>query len=109
MKKLIALLLVLVMVCTMVACGAKEDETMYIPVMAKGFQHQFWQAVKAGADQAAADLGVEIYFDGPASETEIAAQVNMIEQEMAKGPKALALAALDTAAVADILDECADK
>ena len=109
MKKIIALLLVLIMVCTMVACGAKEDETMYIPVMAKGFQHQFWQAVKAGADQAAADLGVEIYFDGPASETEIAAQVNMIEQEMSKNPKALALAALDTAAVADILDECADK
>ena len=25
-------------------------EKMYIPVMAKGFQHQFWQAVKAGAD-----------------------------------------------------------
>ncbi len=45
------------------------DEKMYIPVMAKGFQHQFWQAVKAGADAAAADYGVEIYFDGPASET----------------------------------------
>ena len=108
MKKIIALLLVLVMVCTMVACG-KKDDTIYIPVMAKGFQHQFWQAVKAGADAAAADLGVEIYFDGPASETEIAAQVNMIEQEMSKNPKALALAALDTSAVADILDECAEK
>jgi ribose transport system substrate-binding protein len=33
----------------------------------------------------------------------------MIEQEMAKNPKALALAALDTSAVADILDECAEK
>ena len=82
---------------------------MYIPVMAKGFQHQFWQAVKAGADAAAADLGVEIYFDGPASETEIAAQVNMIEQEMSKKPVAMALAALDTAAVADILADCAEK
>ena len=136
MKKLIALLLALVMVIGLVACGEPatpetpdepdtqgqtpetpddggEDEPaaekLYIPVMAKGFQHQFWQAVKAGADAAAADLGVEIYFDGPASETEIAAQVNMIETEMAKNPQAMALAALDTSAVADILDTCAEK
>ena len=137
MKKLIALLLALVMVVGLVACGAKEEaaapaeteaaapaeteaaapaeteaaaeETLYIPVMAKGFQHQFWQAVAAGAQAAADEYGVEIYFDGPASETEISAQINMIEQEMAKNPKAMALAALDTAAVADILDECAEK
>ena len=137
MKKLIALLLALVMVIGLVACGAKEEaaapaekeeaaapaeteaaapaeteaaaEKLYIPVMAKGFQHQFWQAVAAGSQAAAEEYGVEIYFDGPASETEIAAQVNMIEQEMAKNPKALALAALDTSAVADILDECAEK
>ena len=28
---------------------AAEEGTLYIPVMAKGFQHQFWQAVKAGS------------------------------------------------------------
>ena len=76
---------------------AEEAGKMYIPVMAKGFQHQFWQAVAKGSQDAADKYGVEIYFDGPASETEIAAQVNMIEQEMAKNPKALALAALDVA------------
>lgn len=86
-----------------------DTETMYIPVMAKGFQHQFWQAVKTGADAAAADYGVTIYFDGPASETEIDKQVNMVKQEMAKNPKAMALAALSTDAVKEILDECASK
>ena len=84
-------------------------EVMYIPVMAKGFQHQFWQAVKAGSEQAAADYGVEIYFDGPASETEIAAQVEMVKKELAKNPKAMALAALSTEAVTEILEECAEK
>ena len=82
---------------------------MYIPVMAKGFQHQFWQAVKTGAEAAAKDLGVEIYFDGPASETEIDAQVNMVKNELAKNPKAIALAALSTEAVTEILEECAEK
>ena len=84
-------------------------EKMYIPVMAKGFQHQFWQAVAKGSEDAAKDLGVEIYFDGPASETEIDAQVNMVKNELAKNPKAMALAALSTEAVTEILEECAEK
>ena len=114
MKKLIAMLLVLVMVLSFAACGEKApaeetNTTLYIPVMAKGFQHQFWQAVKAGADAAAAEYAVEIYFDGPASESEIAAQVDMVKKEMAKNPAALALAALDTSAVTEILEECASK
>ncbi|MCB0024721.1 MAG: hypothetical protein KDD91_16920, partial [Caldilinea sp.] len=36
----------------------------YIPVISKGFQHQFWQAVKLGSEQAAADLNVDITFEG---------------------------------------------
>ena len=88
---------------------AAEDGKLYIPVMAKGFQHQFWQAVKAGSEAAAADYGVEIYFDGPASETEINAQVDMVKKEMAKNPQAMALAALSTESVTEILEECAEK
>ena len=84
-------------------------EKMYIPVMAKGFQHQFWQAVAAGSAAAAEDYNVDIYFDGPASETEIDAQVNMVKNELAKNPKAMALAALSTDAVTEILEECAEK
>ena len=40
-----------------------EDE-IYVPIVSKGFQHQFWQAVKQGSEQAAADLGVEIFHGG---------------------------------------------
>ena len=115
MKKLMAMLLVLVMVFALCACGGDtndnsgDSEKLYIPVMAKGFQHQFWQAVAKGAEDAAAEYGVEIYFDGPASETEIQAQVDMVKKEMEKNPKAMALAALDTEAVGDILADCAAK
>lgn len=138
MKKLTALLLALVMTFGMVACGSKDDtststntgdtsstestdtgdtstedtgsgEKLYIPVMAKGFQHAYWKAVNQGADQAAEELGVEIYFNGPASETNIDEQVNMIKTELAKDPKAMALAALSTDSVTEILAECAEK
>ena len=94
---------------TPAAAEETTGERLYIPVMAKGFQHQFWQAVAKGSADAAADYDVDIYFDGPASETEIDAQVNMVKNEMAKNPKAMALAALSTEAVTEILEECAEK
>ena len=38
------------------AGGVSAQENYDIALISKGFQHQFWQAVKAGADQAAADV-----------------------------------------------------
>ena len=91
--------------------AATDNSSLYIPVMGKGFQHAFWQAVAQGAEQAAEELGVEIYFNGPASETNIDEQVNMVRTELAHdpAPAALALAALSTDAVTEILQECADR
>ena len=40
-------------------------DEIYIPLVSKGFQHQFWQAVKLGADQAGKDLKVKVTFEGP--------------------------------------------
>ena len=106
MKKILALVLAL----ALLLCGfAVAESKPYISVISKGFQHQFWQAVYQGSLKAAEDYGVEIYFDGPASETEIDAQVEMLKAEMAKNPTALALAALSTDAVMDQLTECIEK
>jgi len=88
--------------------AATGNEDMYISVISKGFQHQFWQAVKAGSDQAAADYGVTITFDGPEGESAIADQVTMINAALAKLPNAIALAALSTEAVLPQLQEAYD-
>ena len=37
------------------SAGANADEP-YIPLISKGFQHQFWQAVKLGAEQEATPI-----------------------------------------------------
>ncbi len=110
MKRIIAIALMLVLVCAMF-CGCNKEESgkLYIPVMAKGFQHQFWQAVYEGSKAAAEKYDVDIYFNGPNSETDIQSQIDMINQEMAKNPKAMCLAALSTEAVKEILAECASK
>ena len=51
--------------------GAAQAEGTYFPIIAKGFSHQFWQAVKAGAESKAKELGVSITFEGPETEAQI--------------------------------------
>jgi len=91
------------------ACGgapaADEPEVLYIPVISKGFQHQFWQAVNSGADQAAADLGVEITFEGPETEAMVDKQVEMFQTALDKNPAAICLAAVDSKAFEPLLQK----
>ena len=72
MKKLFALLLVLVMVVGLVACAQKPATGTKgtIAVIAKGETHAFWQAVKAGAVDAGTAAGYNVTFRGPTKESE---------------------------------------
>jgi ribose transport system substrate-binding protein len=81
----------------------------YIPVISKGFQHQFWQAVKLGSEQAAADYNVDITFEGPATESEVDKQIEMLTAALAKNPAAICFAALDTQAAIPLLEEAQAK
>ncbi|MDA3811272.1 MAG: ABC transporter substrate-binding protein [Spirochaetaceae bacterium] len=81
----------------------------YIAVVSKGEQHDFWQQVKLGANAAASDYGVDITFEGPASESDVQDQVEMLNSAMAKNPVAIALAALNTNSVMDQLAETKSK
>ena len=89
--------------------AAKSESTagkkLYFPIVSKGWQHQFWQAVKMGADQAAADLGVEITFEGPEGDAAIDKQIEMIDTALTKKPDALILAACDSKAVVPQLEK----
>ncbi len=89
--------------------AAEGDGTPYIAVVSKGEQHDFWQQVKLGANDAAKEYGVDITFEGPASESDVQDQVEMLNNAMAKNPVAIALAALDTNSVMDQLAETKAK
>jgi ribose transport system substrate-binding protein len=95
------------------AGGTKEGTAgggkLYIPVISKGFQHQFWQTVKKGAEAAAAKYNVDITFEGPPTEADIQPQVQMLVNDMAKNPAAICLAALDTNSVMDQLNQAVQK
>lgn len=85
--------------------AAAGGEKPYIAIISKGFQHQFWQAVKKGAEDQAAKDGATITFEGPATEKEVEAQITMLTNAMAKSPKAIGLAALDTKAALQPLQQ----
>ena len=91
------------------APAAAATAKPYIPVISKGFQHQFWQAVKAGSEQAAKDLNVDITFEGPESEAMVDKQYEMIQAALAKNPAALCLAAVDSKAMIPLLEEAKAK
>ncbi|MDD0860027.1 ABC transporter substrate-binding protein [Arthrobacter alpinus] len=81
----------------------------YIAIVSKGFQHQFWQSVKQGAEKAAAEFDVEISFEGPDKETNVQQQMDQLNNAMAKNPQALALAALDSKAAEGVLQDAKSK
>ncbi len=107
-KKLYVVLMALLVVGMLLsACAPKAAATQaaatgkkpYIAIISKGFQHQFWQAVKAGADKAAVDFNVDVTFEGPETEAMVDKQVEMVQAALDKKPAALCLAALDSKAL----------
>lgn len=70
-------------------------QEVYLPVVSKGFMHEFWQTVNMGSDAAAKELNVKTSFVGPSDETQIDQQIQLIENTLARRPNGLLLAALD--------------
>ncbi len=104
MKKLTSNVVKLIAAAALIlgAPTAKAAEP-YIPVISKGFQHQFWQAVKMGSEQAAKKYNVKITFEGPENESQVDKQMEMLQAALAKKPAALCFAALDSKAAIPLL------
>jgi ribose transport system substrate-binding protein len=85
--------------------GGGGGEQPYIAIVSKGFQHQFWQAVKQGAEQEAKAQGARITFEGPPTEQDIEQQVTMLTNAIQKKPAAIGFAALDSKASAPLMDQ----
>ena len=123
-KKLLALLLSTAMVLSLVACGGKEEapatdapatedaaatEDLHFEVIVKSFQSTYWQAAVKGINQACEELGVTANSNGPATESDIADQVNMLDAAIEANPAGIGLAACDTTSVLASLQTALDK
>ena len=126
-KKVLAVLLGGCMVVGMLAgCGSKADDTKkadgdtktdgsgdskgyHFEVVVKSFQSSYWQAAVQGINQACDELGVTANTTGPNAESDIADQVNMLNNAINKNPDGIALAACDQNSVLDSLQSALDK
>lgn len=94
--------------------GLRLPKKTYISVVGKGKDNSFWKALKEGAEQAVDDLnkeagytgGDKIYmtYDGPADNNDIAQQVNVLDEALARYPAALCLAPIDVQGFSTQLD-----
>ena len=86
-----------------------KDDAAYIAVISKGFQHEFWQAVRAGAVDAGKELGIRITYEGPANESMLDVQINMVENAITTKADGLLLAALDSEALIPYVKKAVDN
>ncbi len=82
-----------------------EDKALEIAVIPKGLAHQFWIFVKAGAEAAGKEFGAHILWQGPPKETEIARQINIIQDMITRRVDALVLAACDENALVSVIEQ----
>ncbi len=87
------------------AGGASGGGKPYVAIISKGFQHQFWQAVKAGAEKAATELNATITYEGPETESQVDKQIEMLQAALDKKPQAICFAALDSKAAVPLLEK----
>ena len=59
------------------ACGGSQKKQ--IAVIPKGTAHLFWVTVHAGAEDAAKDFGVDILWNGAATETDFGRQIEIMD------------------------------
>ena len=124
-KKILAVLLGGCMVAGLLAgCGGGSDSSSgdsassddsssgggdyHFEVVVKSFQSTYWQAAIQGIDAAVEELGVTVNTTGPNAESDIADQVNMLNNAISQNPDGIALAANDQSAVIDSLQDALD-
>ncbi|PKG24796.1 sugar ABC transporter substrate-binding protein [Niallia nealsonii] len=83
--------------------GGNDNES--VAVVLKTLSSPYWKYVEAGAKAAGKDLGTDVTIVGPASESQIMEQVNMIEDSLNQGIGALVVSPSQPDTVVPVLEQ----
>ena len=97
--------IILFSVLTLFVSSGGFSKTILLSTKGPGAGNPFWASVEQGAKDAAAALGVDLVILSPPQESDVMAQVNQLEDQIAKGVDGIAVAPTDPTAVAPILDD----
>ena len=87
---------------TSAGAGGKQP---YVALISKGFKHQFWQSVKAGAEQAGKEFNVKVTFEGAQEEGNVEQQIQLLQTVLDKHPDAVGFAAIDSQAAGPLMQQ----
>lgn len=84
--------------------SCRREHKRIIGVVPKGRAHLFWQSVHAGANAAAREAGVEVSWNGPATETDYNGQLQIVDAMINRRVDAIALAPIDKKAMVSVVE-----
>lgn len=90
---------------SLAAC--RRERKRMIGVVPKGRAHLFWKSVQAGAVAAARETGVEINWNGPATETDYNGQLQIVEAMITRRVDAICLAPIDKKSMVSVVERAA--
>ncbi|SET40626.1 ribose transport system substrate-binding protein [Natronincola peptidivorans] len=120
-KSICALLILLLTIGVLAGCSTnnggndtvsegEDNEKINIAVIVKGTDIPYFQVVNSGAEAAAAELGVDMYFAGaPGGETDINGQINIVETAINQRVDGIVIAASDATSLAPVLNNAVDQ
>ena len=103
--KLIGVFTTSVFLLLSITTFSHADKRILFSIKGPGSGNPFWASVEKGAREEAAKLGVDLVLVAPPQEGDVQAQINQVEDQLAKGVDAIALAPGDPNAFAPIVDD----
>jgi ribose transport system substrate-binding protein len=95
----------LFLVLSITTSSISAEKKILFSIKGPGSGNPFWASVEKGAKEEAKKLGVKLIMIAPPQEGDVQAQVNQLEDQIAKGVDAIALAPSDPNALAPVVDD----
>lgn len=88
--------------------GSGGGGKLVIAVIGKASGGEYWLAVKAGAERKAAELGVDMLWEGTPQETDVAKQIDLVENLVQRGVSGISIAPTDANALSPAIKKALD-
>ena len=88
----------------LISACSKGPKKKQIAVIPKATSHVFWLSVQAGAMAAGKELDVDVLWNGAASETDYARQIQIVDSMIARRIDGIAIAASERKALVQVVD-----
>jgi len=95
--------------CALAGVSCNREHKRVIAVVPKGQAHIFWQTVHAGAVAAGNEFGVEIRWNGPASEIDFSRQINIVDDFINQRVDGIALAPAHGESMVPVVEHAAQE